>query len=64
MQNNIFPSGQSTPTTTTPGTPEPIVLSSKNYMVGFGVGAVIGAALGALIMHVSMKSDRGDAPPV
>ena len=36
-------------------TTEPIVLSSKNYMVGFGVGAVIGVAIGATAMHLSMR---------
>jgi len=34
---------------------EPIVLSSKNYMVGFGVGALVGAAIGATAMHLSMR---------
>jgi ABC-type nitrate/sulfonate/bicarbonate transport system permease component len=53
------PSGQIAPATPS----EPIVLSSKNYMVGFGVGAVIGAALGALVMHFSMKAPAATTPP-
>jgi len=54
------PSGQITPS---PAPSEPIVLSSKNYMVGFGVGAVLGVALGALVMHISMKNEPAPQQP-
>jgi hypothetical protein len=36
-------------------TPEPIVFTSKNYLVGAAVGTVVGATVGALVMHMSMR---------
>jgi hypothetical protein len=38
--------------------PDPIVFTSKNYLVGAAVGTVVGATVGALVMHMSMKSKR------
>jgi len=49
------PSGQVAGTLTVS---EPIVLTSKNYLVGAAVGTVLGAALGAIGMHLSMRKKR------